>query len=53
MFKKAIIKRSNEVNGEDTGVYNFTLQFSSIVYKNEYIKITPPPSVIINPGGGE
>lgn len=27
------------------------MQFSSVVNQNEYIKITPPENVIINPGG--
>ena len=46
-----VIKRTNETNGADTGLYNFTLQFSSVVNKNEYIKITPPGNVVIYPGG--
>ena len=53
MFEKVIIQRSNEQNGEDAGVYNFTLELSSKVFKNEYIKITPPESIIINPGGDQ
>ena len=53
MFEKVIIQRSNEENGADSGVYNFTMQVSSKVKKNEYIKITPPDSIIINPGGDQ
>lgn len=30
-FRTVVIKRTNETNGDDTGLYNFTLQFSSIV----------------------
>jgi hypothetical protein len=50
-FQLSVVKRTNETNGADTGVYNFTLQFSSIVYRYEYIKITPPEDILINPGG--
>jgi len=46
MFRKAVIKRNNEVNGE-TGTYNFTLQLSSRVFKKEYIKLTPPDNLKI------
>ena len=53
MFEIVIIQRSNEENGADTGVYNFTVGLSSKVMKNEYIKITPPESVVINPGGDQ
>lgn len=50
-FNKVVVQRTNETNGDDTGRYNFTLEFSSTVFKNEYIKITPPQDVIISPGG--
>jgi hypothetical protein len=49
MFTKAVIKRDNEVNGE-FGTYNFTLQFSSRVFKKEYIKLTPPDTISITIG---
>ena len=52
-FNKAIIMRTNEQNGVGDGYYNFTLQFSTEVKKNEYIKITPPEDIIINPSGDQ
>jgi hypothetical protein len=39
------------MNGNDSGVYNFTLQFSSTIYKNEYVQISPPSQITILPGG--
>lgn len=36
-------------NGDSTGRYIFTLQFSSVVKMDEFIKITPPPTVTITP----
>jgi hypothetical protein len=48
-FNRAIIRRSNEVNGINSGHYNFTVSLSSRVYKNEYIKITPPEGVELIP----
>ena len=53
MFSKVIIQRTNVENGADGGVYTFTIQLSSKVSKNEYIKITPPDSITINPGGDQ
>jgi hypothetical protein len=50
-FKIATIKRSNETNGDMTGYFNFTVQLSSEVRKNEYFKITPPTGIEIQPGG--
>ena len=50
-FLIANIKRSNETNGDNTGYFNFTVQLSSRVYKNEYFKITPPAGINILPGG--
>ena len=50
-FSKVVIQRTNQTNGDDSGRYNFTLQFSSVVNRNEYVKIVPPKDVIINPGG--
>lgn len=50
-FLIANIKRSNETNGDNTGYFNFTVQLSSRVYKNEYFKITPPTGINILPGG--
>jgi hypothetical protein len=50
-FQNAVLKRSNETNGDSSGLYNFTLQLSSAVNANEYIKIRPPVGVVINPGG--
>ena len=52
-FSIANIKRSNETNGDMTGYYNFTVQLSTKVYKNEYFKIMPPTGVEILPGGDQ
>jgi hypothetical protein len=49
-FTKTIISRTNEVNGDNMGAYNFTLQLSSEVFKNEYAKITPPRGITIKSG---
>jgi hypothetical protein len=48
-FNRAIIRRSNEVNGINSGHYNFTVSLSSRVYKDEYIKITPPEGIELIP----
>jgi len=49
-FRKTIIARSNEVNGDNMGAYNFTMMLSSEVKKNEYAKITPPQGITIESG---
>ena len=36
-------------NGDDSGVYVFNVQFSTIIEVNEYIKIEPPSNVVITP----
>ena len=50
-FSKVVIMRTNEQNGVGQGHYNFTMQLSSEVLKNEYIKITPPKAIEISPSG--
>jgi hypothetical protein len=51
LFTKSVIKRSNEINGDSTGHYNFTVQLASEVKKGEFIKVTPPEAINIRPGG--
>lgn len=48
-----MIKRSNEINGDSSGHYNFTVQLASIVKKGEFIKVTPPEAINIKPGGDQ
>ena len=36
-------------NGDDSGFYIFTIEFSTTVNVNEYIKITPPSVITISP----
>lgn len=43
------MSRTDESNGSENGLYSFTFQFSTRVFKNEFLKITPPPSITINP----
>lgn len=50
-FSIVNIKRSSETNGDNSGYFNFTVQLSSRVFKNEYFKITPPTGVEILPVG--
>lgn len=48
-FKKVGIAKTSYANGDSSGNYIFTVMFSSIVNKDEYLMITPPPSVTILP----
>ena len=48
-FEKVGIAKTNYQNGDSTGDYIFTVMFSSIVNQDEYLMITPPPSVTILP----
>lgn len=36
-------------NGDNTGYYVFTLQFSTTINMGEYVKITPPERVVVTP----
>ena len=49
-FEKIGIAKTSYANGDSSGNYIFTVMFSSIVRKDEYLMITPPPSVTILPG---
>lgn len=46
-FERVLVKRSSEVNGATNVTYEFTLVLSLPVYKNEFIKISPPSSIVI------
>lgn len=48
-FRNINIRRTSLANGDDSGLYIFTLQFSTVVFANEYLKITPPASVSVAP----
>ena len=49
-FRKVGIAKTSYANGDSSGNYIFTVMFSSEVKMNEYLMITPPPSVTILPG---
>ena len=48
-FQNVAITPTSKANGDSSGLYIFTIVFSSIVNMNEYLKITPPPAVTILP----
>lgn len=48
-FQNIGITRTSAANGDSTGTYVFTIQFSTTVKMNEYIKIQPPASVTVTP----
>jgi hypothetical protein len=48
-FANIGVYRTSVANGDDSGKYIFTAEFSSAVLNNEYIKITPPSQIVITP----
>ena len=46
-FGKVVLLRSSQMNNALNTTYDFLLNISQPVYKNEFIKITPPSTVTI------